>query len=43
MRKRQAQLAVKVVDLTHDTLPEIEWRPLQKPEEKLPPKAVLRD
>ena len=43
MRKRQAQMAVKVVDLTHDTLPEIEWRPLNKPQEVVPPNWIVRD
>ena len=36
-------LSSKVIDLTHDTLPELKWRPIMKVHDKIPPVAVLKD
>lgn len=33
----------KVVDLTHDTLPEVVWRPIKKFPEPMPPLNVIQD
>jgi hypothetical protein len=32
-----------LVDLTHDTLPEVEWRPIKKYQEPIPPPNVVND
>ena len=40
---RSHQLASKVVDLTHDTLPENNWKPIKKQYDKLPPPGILND
>jgi hypothetical protein len=33
----------KVIDLTHDTLPEIVWRPIAKLPELVPPPNIIND
>ena len=32
-----------MVDLTHDTLPEKDWRPIQKTFDRVPPQGILDD
>ena len=41
--KRAHQLSGRVIDLTHDTLPETKWRPIQKTYDKIPPQNILED
>ena len=38
---RAHQLSSKIVDLTHDVLPETQWRPIKKTYEKVPPAQFL--
>ena len=40
---RQHQLASKVIDLTHDTLPEYSWKPIRKQYDRLPPQPIMDD
>ena len=40
---RAHQLSSKVIDLTHDTLPENEWRPIQKTFNRVPPQGIIDD
>ena len=40
---RSYALATKVIDLTHDTLPENKWKPIKKAWDKLPPQGVMDD
>ena len=42
-RTRAHQLSSKVIDLTHDTLPEIQWKPIQKLYDRVPPVGVLEE
>jgi len=37
------QMQSKVVDLTHDTLPEVVWRPIIKMPEPMPPPNIIND
>ena len=37
------QMQSNLIDLTHDTLPEIVWRPIKKIAEALPPANVIND
>ena len=32
-----------VIDLTHDTLPEVIWKPIKKYPEKVPPANIIND
>ena len=41
--RRAHQLSARVIDLTHDTLPESKWRPIQKTYDKVPPQNILED
>lgn len=41
--RRAHQLSARVIDLTHDTLPEEHWRPIQKTYDKIPPQNILED
>ena len=40
---RSHQLGSKVVDFTHDTLPEMNWKPIQKTWDRVPPQAYLEE
>ena len=40
---RDHAMAAKVVDLTHDALPENSWKPIRKEYDKLPAVGVLND
>ena len=40
---RDHAMAAKVVDLTHDALPENAWKPIRKEYDKLPAVGVLND
>jgi len=37
------QMQSALVDMTHDTLPEIKWRPIKKIPELVPPAEVVND
>jgi hypothetical protein len=37
------QMQSKVIDLTHDTLPELIWRPIKKYAEPMPPPNIIND
>ena len=41
--RRAHQLSARVIDLTHDTLPESHWRPIVKTYDKIPPQNILED
>ena len=41
--RRAHQLSGRVIDLTHDTLPETNWRPIMKTYDKIPPQNILED
>ena len=44
MNLRAHQLSAKMIDFTHDTLPEVnKWRPILKTYDKIPPQPVLED
>ena len=36
-------MSSKVIDLTHDTLPETTWRPIDKTFDRVPPQGILGD
>ena len=36
-------MSSKVIDMTHDTLPETSWRPIEKTYDKIPPPKDLED
>ena len=40
---RAHQLSSKVVDLTHDTLPEYNWKPIKKAYDRVPPAPTMDD
>jgi len=40
---RVAPMTGKVIDLTHDTLPEVQWRPIRPEKVKVPSLTVLED
>ena len=43
-KRRAHQLSARVIDLTHDTLPENNaWRPIAKTFDKVPPQNILED
>ena len=42
-RPKHMQMQSKVIDMTHDTLPEIEWRPIKKIPETIPPPDIISD
>ena len=36
-------MSSKLIDLTHDTLPETLWRPIKKDFDRVPPQRVLEE
>ena len=40
---RAHQLSSKLIDLTHDTVPEKKWRPIAKTYDRVPPELILND
>ena len=32
-----------MIDLTHDTLPELSWRPIEKTYDRVPPEIIMKD
>ena len=40
---RAHQLSAKLIDLTHDVVPELQWRPIFKTYDKIPPQPILED
>lgn len=40
---RAHQMSSKLIDLTHDTVPEKQWRPIQKTFDRVPPQAILME
>lgn len=40
---RAHQLSARLVDMTHDTLPEVKWRPVEKRVDKIPGQQILED
>ena len=40
---RAHQLSSKLIDLTHDTVPEKKWRPITKVFDRVPPQPILED
>ena len=40
---RAHQLGSKVIDLTHDTLPETTWKPIEKTFDKVPPQFYIEE